>query len=486
MDSVVSTTISVTGSSKVPAVSMGTSVSPGVSSTLQVVEINTSAVSGSTEVSSRTALTATVRITNSGSANSNASNNNQLGALSLSSTMINAIIVCGSVICLACLFIIYTRICLKNRSRTSYKSTSSNSGGETKTSVDEQSTAKYSISSAKPQATNNRAGTNGKVEPGGISVKTNNTANEPIDIWAIRPSPVNSNATDTNHDSKNNKSQSNGSNGTFTTGTSAITQVAGEMGLSIPGYLECAFGVDFRPERQLSAGAFGAIFLATVLSDKLLERVQIQQSQGQAQERGQKLKSLKVIVKQLKKERPSDRETQLFYQELSLMEYFKPHPNVAKLYGYTTSPLCMVMKFYIAGSLGKYLAGSRKRPRAQATLFSRDIANGILALHDKGVVHLDLKPDNILLDVVGPKQELHCVLTDFGISQIVSSDILMVKEFQIAEIKALSMAYAAPERLVYYRTGYMHEGLRSAIPSWDIYAFAIIIHRLICTNDRSS
>ncbi len=71
-------------------------------------------------------------------------------------------------------------------------------------------------------------------------------------------------------------------------------------------------------------------------------------------------------------------------------------------------------------------------------------------LHSKGVCHLDLKPENILLDK-DEKRKVYCVLTDFGISQIVNNNILKVKAFDIVPVKGMSVNYAAPERFLMYR-----------------------------------
>ena len=49
-----------------------------------------------------------------------------------------------------------------------------------------------------------------------------------------------------------------------------------------------------------------------------------------------------------------------------------------------------------------------------------DILDGLEELHSRGVVVLDLKPDNVLMTPNG-----HAVLSDFGISRIVSNTIVV-------------------------------------------------------------
>lgn len=50
-------------------------------------------------------------------------------------------------------------------------------------------------------------------------------------------------------------------------------------------------------------------------------------------------------------------------------------------------------------------------------------------MHSSGIVHLDIKPANILLDFDPHSGMLFSVLTDFGLSKIVDEQTLKVKAF---------------------------------------------------------
>ncbi len=49
-----------------------------------------------------------------------------------------------------------------------------------------------------------------------------------------------------------------------------------------------------------------------------------------------------VVIKQITKAVFSENEVELFYQEVSLIEYFKGHKNIAKILGYCVRPYCTV------------------------------------------------------------------------------------------------------------------------------------------------
>jgi serine/threonine protein kinase len=97
------------------------------------------------------------------------------------------------------------------------------------------------------------------------------------------------------------------------------------------------------------------------------------------------------------------------------------HPNIIPIYrvGRSGRVIYFVMKFLRGGSLSTVL-GERKRlspPEIRRLLVEAGSALGYAA--QRGIVHRDIKPDNIMFDEFG-----QCMLTDFGIAKAASGQRL--------------------------------------------------------------
>jgi serine/threonine protein kinase len=97
------------------------------------------------------------------------------------------------------------------------------------------------------------------------------------------------------------------------------------------------------------------------------------------------------------------------------------HPNIIPIYrvGRSGRVIYFVMKFLRGGSLST-VVGERKKlspPEIRRLLLEAGSALGYAA--QRGIVHRDIKPDNIMFDEFG-----QCVLTDFGIAKAASGQKL--------------------------------------------------------------
>ena len=115
------------------------------------------------------------------------------------------------------------------------------------------------------------------------------------------------------------------------------------------------------------------------------------------------------------------------------------HPNITHIYDHFEDDnyLFIIMEYCEMGSLDKYLLKHKKVSHAQLARFALGLVQGIQYTHNRGFVHLDIKPANLFLTKNG-----NLKIGDFGLARFVFSNI--EKSFFGG-----SYAYVAPEILKY-------------------------------------
>ncbi|KAF8672908.1 hypothetical protein HU200_049153 [Digitaria exilis] len=141
------------------------------------------------------------------------------------------------------------------------------------------------------------------------------------------------------------------------------------------------------------------------------------------------------------------------------------HKNILRPLGYSHE-IVMVL----VSNNGKYISAPEERFWTRLINWSsrfkviQGIAQGLHYLHEKGVLHLDLKPSNILLD-----SHMNARINDFGVAKMLDhGDVEICVNFLVG---TLSRGYIAPEHLSH--------GVLSA--KNDVYAFGITLLRTIST-----
>ena len=101
--------------------------------------------------------------------------------------------------------------------------------------------------------------------------------------------------------------------------------------------------------------------------------------------------------------------------------------------------LYYVMPYIEGDSLRGRLARSGPLPASEATRLLRDVVEGVAHAHRRGVVHRDIKPDNVML------AERHALLMDFGVAKAMS-DATSASDLTSIGISLGTPAYMAPEQ----------------------------------------
>ena len=147
------------------------------------------------------------------------------------------------------------------------------------------------------------------------------------------------------------------------------------------------------------------------------------------------------------------------------------HANIVPLleYGEHDGLLYLVMPLF-PSTLRDTLQRDGIQPLATVVRICRQVAEALDYAHRHGIVHRDVKPENILLDTEG-----HALLTDFGIAKATpAADQRLLTSGPLAAAEAgqlpiASIEYSAPEHLL----GRPLDGRA------DVYGLAVVIYELV-------
>ena len=168
-------------------------------------------------------------------------------------------------------------------------------------------------------------------------------------------------------------------------------------------------------ERTVGKGGMGAIFLAR---DRDLDRV--------------------VAIKVL--EASGDRDAFTRFRREALAVARLVHPNVVQIFevGFDAEAPYIVMEYVAGGTLSDRLrdpAYSRQVPWVDAARIVRGLARGLGAAHEKGIVHRDVKPSNVLLVEKGGTE---AKIADFGIAKLAGAESLTMEGSFVGTVGYLS------------------------------------------------
>lgn len=107
-----------------------------------------------------------------------------------------------------------------------------------------------------------------------------------------------------------------------------------------------------------------------------------------------------------------------------------------------------------------------------------DCTRAFQAMHQRGVVHCDIKPANILLEYSTNDMKLHAIITDFGVARALSSRENLVTAFQVSRLNGLSLSYAPGEAIHRLRTGYK-ETDPQVWERGDVFSVAMLLKEMI-------
>ena len=177
-----------------------------------------------------------------------------------------------------------------------------------------------------------------------------------------------------------------------------------------------------------------------------------------------------VAVKVLRPELASVLGAERFLNEIKVTARLQ-HPHILALHDSgevhgpdkSSSFLYYVMPYVEGESLRDKLNREGELPVPEAMEILREMADGLAYAHERGIVHRDIKPDNVLLS------GRHALLADLGISKAVS-DTTGTQQLTTVGLVLGTPEYMAPEQAA---------ADRDIDHRADIYAFGIVAYELL-------
>ena len=208
--------------------------------------------------------------------------------------------------------------------------------------------------------------------------------------------------------------------------------------------LQAALGDTYEIDRELGGGGMSRVFVAT---ETALGR--------------------KVVIKVLPPEMTEGISVDRFKREIGLAARLQ-HPHIVPVHtaGEANGLPYFTMPFVDGHSLRERVAKGGALPMTDVIGFMRDVAKALAYAHDQGVVHRDIKPDNVLL--TGGS----AVVTDFGVAKALSASKTQAPGGTLTQVGTSlgTPAYMAPEQA-------------AADPDTDhradIYAFGVMSYEML-------
>ncbi|XP_076132945.1 NUAK family SNF1-like kinase 1 [Alosa pseudoharengus] len=167
-----------------------------------------------------------------------------------------------------------------------------------------------------------------------------------------------------------------------------------------------------------------------------------------------------VAIKSIRKERISDDLDRVHIQREIEIVSLLTHPNIIRMHEVfeCREKIVMVMEYASGGELYDYIQQRQRLSEIEARNFFRQITSAVHYCHKNGVVHRDLKLENILLD-----QNLNVKLVDFGLSN-------HYERGRMLDTFCGSPLYASPEII----NGLPYQG-----PEVDCWALGVLLYALV-------
>ena len=169
----------------------------------------------------------------------------------------------------------------------------------------------------------------------------------------------------------------------------------------------------------------------------------------------------RVAIKILKPESDVDQEFSRRFTREARAAAAINHPNVVSVFdvGQEGELLYLVMQFVDGTDLKRVIEQHGALPWRRAVAIARDVLAGLAPIHASGIVHRDIKPQNVLIGRDGEVK-----VTDFGVAHMERDAALTTAGTTVG-----TASYMAPEQA---------QG-RTPTPAADVYAVGVMLYEMV-------
>lgn len=170
-----------------------------------------------------------------------------------------------------------------------------------------------------------------------------------------------------------------------------------------------------------------------------------------------------IAIKVLHPWKKDRRSIQQFEKEARLSISFN-HPNVIKTYDFfkENSDYIIIMEYLEGANLADIIKDKKTYSLSQLLFFLIEIAKGLSYIHNHGIVHKDIKPENVVVS----KDLKRVKITDFGVAKPISF-------WRKDSTPSGTVTYASPEQKAGRRLDY-----RSDIYSYGKLMFELLAEKI--------
>ena len=231
--------------------------------------------------------------------------------------------------------------------------------------------------------------------------------------------------------------------------------------LCLPGYNALKLGTDLilpKSSGRLGKGGTASIYVGSLINPKLVEK------------HGFSNVAVKVI--------PKPEQSESFRYEVAIMNLIPQNPNTVRFVGYMEAPQSAIVMKQYEDSLYNLIKNSTIDPDL-AVKAARDIASGLKIVHGLDILHLDVKPQNVLWARLS-NGTLNFCICDFGFASLAGDSRNIVSGLRTPKSVGVSVRYTAPEIFVHLslgsKGGRVHSDLSKKV---DVYSYGLSMYEML-------